>query len=350
MIQKLNIEDFLQQSAGHPVIDVRSPAEFLHAHIPGAISLPLFSDDERAIVGTLYKQQGREAAMMKALEWYGINMQRIISDLAKITNDKQLFVHCWRGGMRSGVVAWMLDLFGYKVSTLNKGYKAYRSKVLESFSESRKLVILGGKTGSAKTAIIQELIRDSSQVIDLEQLACHKGSAFGALGEPPPPSQEQFENDLFMKFRQTNAALPLLLEDESQRIGPVNIPNALWAQMRNAPVLYLEIPFEERLQHLLKTYGSYNAGDLAASTLRIRKRLGGLQTTNTIELLENGDYNSAFSILLHYYDKTYARATEQRNADLIYRIESTTTDPEINASLVLKAMNNIFSTAQNTHN
>lgn len=338
MIQKLNINDFLLQSAGHLVLDVRSPAEYKHAHIPGSVSLPLFNDEERATIGTLYKQNGREAAMMKGLEYYGTNMQRILSELEKITTDKVLFVHCWRGGMRSGVVAWMLDLFGYKVGTLNKGYKAFRSLVLSSFNEPRRLVILGGKTGSAKTAVIQQLFQQSQQVIDLEQLACHKGSAFGALGEASPPSQEQFENDLFMKFRETNAAIPVLLEDESQRIGPVNIPNALWAQMRGAPVLYLEIPFEERLQHLVKTYGGFALEDLKASTLRIRKRLGGLQTTNTIQLLENGEYRSAFSILLQYYDRTYMRATEQRNSTMIRRVESTTTDAATNASLVLQAL------------
>lgn len=338
MIQKLHINDFLLQSAGHPLLDVRSPAEYNHAHIPGAVSLPLFNDEERATIGTLYKQKGREPAMMKGLEYYGTNMQRILRDLEKITAYKVLFVHCWRGGMRSGVVAWMLDLFGYKVCTLNKGYKAFRSLVLSSFSEPKRLVILGGKTGSAKTAVIQQLHQQSQQVIDLEQLACHKGSAFGALGETSPPSQEQFENDLFMKFRETNAAIPVLLEDESQRIGPVNIPNALWAQMRGAPVLYLEIPFKERLQHLVKTYGGFALEDLKASTLRIRKRLGGLQTTNTIQLLENGDYSSAFSILLQYYDRTYMRATEQRNATLIRRVESTTTDAATNASLVLQAL------------
>ena len=135
MVTKLDIEEFLSRSLGHPVIDVRSPKEFAHAHMPGAISLPLFSNDERAAVGTLYKQKGRESAMMLGLEYYGWNMQRIISGLKNQTDDKQLFVHCWRGGMRSGVVAYMLDLFGYKVSTLNKGYKSFRTTVLESFSQ-----------------------------------------------------------------------------------------------------------------------------------------------------------------------------------------------------------------------
>ncbi|MBK9729849.1 MAG: tRNA 2-selenouridine(34) synthase MnmH [Chitinophagaceae bacterium] len=340
MVQKLNIDAFLQQSTGHPVIDVRAPGEFLHAHIPGAISLPLFSDEERAVIGTIYKQKGREEAMLKALDYYGANMQRIISDLKKTTDDKKLFVHCWRGGMRSGVVSWMLDLFGYQVSTLNKGYKVFRAAVLESFSQTRRLVILGGKTGSAKTMVIHELIRQQQQVIDLEGLACHKGSAFGGLNEPESPSQEQFENDLFMKLRKTDASLPIWLEDESQRIGPVNLPNALWAQMRNAQVIYLEIPFEERLNYLVQTYGEYEQEELKAATLRIRKRLGGLETNKVIQHLESKDMKSAFNILLHYYDKNYLRATKNRDETMIQKIDSSTVDASANAQLILQALKN----------
>jgi len=278
MVQKTDIESFLRAAEGHPIIDVRSPGEYDHAHIPGAIGLPLFSNEERAEIGTRYKQTGREEAMMLGLEYYGKNMQRILSELKSKTSDKQLFVHCWRGGMRSGVVAWMLDLFGYKVFTLNKGYKAFRRLVLDSFSEPKNILILGGKTGSAKTDALKELATLNQQVIDLEKIAHHKGSAFGGLEDSYRPSQEQFENELFMAFRKTNPANPVWLEDESQRIGLANLPNALWDQMRSAKVMYLEIPFEKRLDYLIETYGHYNLEDLKAATLRIQKRLGGLET------------------------------------------------------------------------
>lgn len=340
MVKKLDIDAFLHNSEGHPLIDVRAPAEFLHGHIPGAISLPLFSDEERAIVGTLYKQKGREAAMMKGLEFYGPNMLALIGDLQKITDERQLFVHCWRGGMRSGVVSWMLDLFGYQATALNKGYKAFRRTVLDSFSQPRNILILGGKTGSAKTEIIHELISHQQQVVDLEGVACHRGSAFGDLGEPASPTQEQFENELFMKFRKTEVSIPVWLEDESQRIGPVNLPNQLWDQMRNSPVVYLEIPFEVRLDYLVKVYGEFDSEGLKASTLRIRKRLGGLETSNVLEHLGRGDLKSAFAILLHYYDKTYLRATQQRNAGLIHKIESSTVDAAENTQLILKEIDN----------
>jgi tRNA 2-selenouridine synthase len=317
MVTRLDIEHFLTQSESHPLIDVRSPAEYNHAHIPGAISLPLFSNEERAAIGTLYKQQGREKAMMLGLESYGKNMRRIISDLPQQTSDKQIFVHCWRGGMRSGVVAWMLDLFGYKVTTLNKGYKAFRTTVLDSFSQAKNILILGGKTGSAKTKVLHELKSLGEQVIDLEAMAHHKGSAFGGINETPAPSQEQFENDLFTQFRNLDSTKPAWLEDESQRIGLLNLPNAIWMQMRNAKVIYLDIPFEERLNYLVETYGGYSPVELKAATLRIQKKLGGLQTKNSIQFLEAGKMRDAFSILLKYYDKVYTKATEQRKMEYV---------------------------------
>jgi len=335
LVTKLDIEDFLSRSQNHPVVDVRSPAEYEHAHIPGAISLPLFSNEERAIIGTLYKQQGREPAMMKGLEFYGENMQRIISDLESQTGKEQIFVHCWRGGMRSGVVTWMLDLFGYKVSILNKGYKGYRNWALHSFSLPKNIFILGGKTGSAKTEVLHELKKSGEQVIDLEELAHHKGSAFGDLGESLPPTQEQFENDLAMEFFKLDSAKPVWLEDESQRIGWVNIPNELWRQMRDAKVFYLDIPFEERLKNISKNYGNFSSEKLKAATLRIKKRLGGLDTKNAIQFFEEGKIIDAFSILLKYYDNHYTKATEQRKKDSILKIATDTISANHNAELVL---------------
>lgn len=335
MVQRLDISSFLLQSENHPVIDVRSPAEYHQAHIPGAISLPLFSDEERAVVGTLYKQSGREEAMMKGLQFYGKNMQEIINQLKDQTSDKQLFVHCWRGGMRSEVVAWMLGLFGYNASVLNKGYKGFRRKVLDSFSESRKMLILGGKSGSAKTEILNLLRKRGEQVIDLEALAHHRGSAFGdILDSSQSPSQEQFENDLFMQFRKTEPDKAIWLEDESQRIGQINLPNSIWQQMRTAKVVYVEIPFEQRLQYIVTHYGKSDVNDLKASTIRIQKRLGGLDTKNAIQFLESGDIKNAFAIFLRYYDKCYERATTNRSPEKIERLYFDQIDPSAIAGAI----------------
>lgn len=338
MIQKFDIENFLKQAEGHPILDVRAPAEYHHGHITGSLNLPLFSDHERAVIGTLYKQAGREAAMMKGLEFYGANMQQLITDLKKHTTGRTLFVHCWRGGMRSGVVSWMLDLFGYQVAVAERGYKSFRRAALDSFGQQKRILILGGKTGSAKTDLIREMIRLHHQAIDLEGLAHHKGSAFGGLGQPAAPTQEQFENDLYMMFRKTDARQAVWLEDESQRVGLVNIPNPLWTQMRNARIIYLEIPFEIRLQYILKNYGQFETQALKEATMRIRKRLGGMETQNVLNHLDAGDVVSAFTILLSYYDRAYLHATRQRNPESVFQIKSETTDTGINAQLILEAM------------
>jgi tRNA 2-selenouridine synthase len=343
MIQKLTVEKFLAESCGHPVIDVRAPVEFNHAHMPGAISLPLFSDEERAHIGTLYKKEGREKAMLLGLGYYGKNMQRIISGLRNQTDDREIFIHCWRGGMRSGVVGWMLDLFGYNVSTLAGGYKSFRRAVLDSFFSEKNIMILGGKTGAAKTETLQSLEKRGEQIIDLEKIARHRGSAFGDLGMGKQPTQEQFENELYFAFKKLNTEKIVWMEDESQRIGLVNLPNALWSQMRNAAVIYLEIPFEERLNYLVKVYGKYPLTEMTRATQRIQKRLGGLNTRNVIDFFQKMQQKEAFEILLHYYDNQYEKATTQRDQWKIKFLRCPEVNPELIAEKLLEFSAKIFS-------
>ena len=316
MITKIEIEQFLELTQVHPVLDARSPGEYLHAHIPNAISFPLFSDEERKIVGTTYKQNSREEAIKIGLDMFGVKMRKMVEEAEQITkekNTKTILVHCWRGGMRSAAIAWLLDLYGFKVYTLAGGYKAFRNWTLLQFSNKYHFKILGGYTGSGKTIILHELIKNKTPVIDLEGLANHKGSAFGALGEQPQPSQEMFENklaiELYFKSKDPTA---IWLEDESQRVGAMMIPHALWDQMRNSPVFFLDIPFDERVNYLVRTYGRYEKQELIDATLRIQKRLGGLETKNTIEFLNDNNFEGAFSILLKYYDKLYAKGLQNR--------------------------------------
>ena len=325
-IEKLNIENFLNLANQHPVIDVRSPGEYLHAHIPGAVSLPLFSDEERKVVGTLYKQQSREAAIKAGLDFFGVKMKGMVEAVeAMLANTEApsgnvehapqsncVLVHCWRGGMRSGAVAWLLDVYGFKVYTLAGGYKALRNRVLKQFLKHQDLKILGGYTGSGKTPLLHTLKSKAIPVIDLEGLANHKGSAFGAIGEDPQPSQEMFENLLAFELMKKATGKAVWLEDESQRIGKLIIPNAFWEAMRNSPVYFLDIPFDERLNYLVTTYGSFDQGMLAESIERIQKRLGGLETKNALRFLSEGNTRDCFDILLKYYDKLYHKGLHNR--------------------------------------
>lgn len=320
-IDKTDIEIFLKLAGQYPVIDVRSPAEFSHAQIPGAHSLPLFTDEERKEVGTAYKQQSREAAIKIGLDFFGVKMKSMV-ETAELLNSKTVLVHCWRGGMRSGAVAWLLDMYGFKVYTLAGGYKTFRNWVLKQFDKDYNLKILGGYTGSGKTVVLQELKNKNYPVIDLEGLANHKGSAFGAIGEKPQPSQEMFENLLATElFKKASVSNETWLEDESQRIGRLLIPNSFWEKMRASPVYFLDIPFEERLNYLVTTYGSFGKTELIESIERIQKRLGGLEAKTAINFINEGNTLESFSILLKYYDKLYQKGLHNRkNYDSLLNI------------------------------
>lgn len=327
-IQKIGIEEFLQLAKLNLVLDVRSPGEYVHAHIPGAYSLPLFTDEERKIVGTAYKQQSRKIAIQIGLDYFGIKMRRMVEEVeglvsspkpvAATKNQYSILIQCWRGGMRSAGVAWLLDLYGFKVYTLSGGYKAYRQWARMQFDKPYNLSVVGGYTGSGKTRVLDVLQGAGRKVIDLEGLANHKGSAFGALGEKPQPTQEMFENLLAEKLFGLQV-LPVVsgledifIEDESQRIGVLNIPNNFWNQMRKSPVLFLDIPFEERLIYLTEEYGKFDKASIVNAIIRIQKKLGGLETKLAINYLLENDHRECFRILLKYYDKYYEKGLHNR--------------------------------------
>lgn len=342
-IQKLSIKEFLQASKNKLILDVRSPAEYAHAHIPSAASFPLFNDEERKIVGTTYKQKSREDAIRIGLDFFSPKMKKMVEDVEEVlgrpdstSNQKlEVFVHCWRGGMRSAAIAWLLDLYGFQVYSLAGGYKAFRNHVLETFEQPFEFTVLGGYTGSGKTEVLNELARHGEKIIDLEKLASHKGSAFGSFKMPPQPSQEMFENLLSVELNEKllnpgPASANIWLEDESQRIGDLNLPTSLWETMRTAPIIFLEIPFEERLNHLVEEYGECETEKLIDSTRRISQRLGGLDAKNAIEFLQAGNKKEAFKILLHYYDKRYLKGLHNREniPTLLTKIHCSTVTPK----------------------
>ncbi|MGB3005572.1 MAG: tRNA 2-selenouridine(34) synthase MnmH, partial [Chitinophagaceae bacterium] len=343
-VLKINIEEFLELAKHHPVFDVRSPGEYNHAHIPGAHSLPLFSDEERKVVGTTYKQQSREAAIKIGLDYFGPKMRSVVETVETIIkshSSRLILVHCWRGGMRSGAISWLLDLYGFKVYTLIGGYKKYRNYVLDTFKIPFQFNIIGGYTGSGKTELLKTLKEKGEAVIDLEGIAKHKGSAFGSIGMPQQPGQEMFENNLAKELLTTmtdgrepitssvtangqpKSDNPIWLEDESQRIGQVNLPKDLWENMRRSPVYFLDIPFEERLGHIVQEYGKLDPEKLVDAIGRITQKLGNLNAKTAISLLNEGKIRESFDILLNYYDKFYFKSLHNRESinSLLHTIE-----------------------------
>jgi len=312
-IEKISVAQLLGSARRYPILDVRSPGEYAAGHIPGAHSLPLFSDEERRIVGTAYKKDSREQAIKIALPYFGKKMVAMIEEVEGIAADKTVILHCWRGGMRSEGVAWLLNLYGFTVYTIIGGYKSFRRWCNLQFAKDYPFTIIGGYTGSGKTRMLKVLQDSGHPVIDLEQLAGHRGSVFGNLEDHPQPTQEMFGNRLAMALADAGTPDRIWVEDESRRIGKVNIPPPLYLTMQKKPLCFLEIPFGERLNNILDGYGRSGKEKLADAIILLRKRLGGLETKSALQFLENDELSACFGILLRYYDKHYLKGLQQKD-------------------------------------
>ncbi len=351
MFKEITIQQYLENGLIVPVIDVRSPKEFNHAHIPGAVNLPLFDDAERAIIGITYKNEGKEVAILKGLEIVGPKMnpivQKVLSSEFRVgsnpgdvsQNNKSFIMHCWRGGMRSKSMATLFDFAGINTKVLKGGYKAYRNEVRKIFSLPYNIIILGGRTGSAKTKILYELKKLGEQIIDLEKLANHKGSAFGDLGEDLQPSTEMFENLFYDELKKLNPKKRIWIEDESHLIGTVFIPEEFWTEMRKAIVIYCDFPINERINFLVNTYGDFNKDGVINSVNKITKRLGGQHAKAALEYYEAGNLHEATKIVLVYYDKSYDHGLGQRKQENIHKIELLKINPENNAIELINYLN-----------
>jgi tRNA 2-selenouridine synthase len=313
MSKILEIQPFLNDPG--TILDVRSPGEYQQAHIPGAVSFPLFDDLERAQVGTCYKQQGREAAIILGLELVGNKMAGFVRSAKQLT--QPLRIHCWRGGMRSSSMAWLLATAGMEVCVLEGGYKAFRQWVRETLSQSKPIMLLAGMTGTQKTAILQALAQENQTVLDLESLANHRGSSYGAWGLPSQPSTEQFENLVAIAWAKFNHDRPIWIEAESRAIGSCRIPIELYQQMIQAPIIEIQRSLGERIAYLEIEYGKADPETLIAATNRIRKRLGNQQTEAAIVAIQTGDLSTAIAIVLEYYDRSYRYDLAKRHLPIV---------------------------------
>ena len=335
MFKQLPLSEFLEKAKTTVVVDVRTPLEFAQGHIPGAINIPIFSSEERVLVGTAYKQQGRQPAILLGFEITGPKWAGFIKTAEQIAPDRKILVHCWRGGMRSGALAWAFDLYGFEVATLKGGYKSFRRAGIDAFSDAYPFTILSGSTGCAKTKTLQEMKILGEQVIDLEDLAQHQGSSFGSMGKLIQPSQEQFENLLAQELQKMDFSKRIWLEDESVTIGKRVIPKPIWLQMRNAPIVKMEIPKEERVVFLNQDYGHLDKEFLKDSVLRIAKRLGPLETKLTLAAIDEGRMKDFIEQVLVYYDKTYLKGLNNRTVLNIKQLELEKINPIENAKAII---------------
>ncbi|MEM8582660.1 MAG: tRNA 2-selenouridine(34) synthase MnmH [Bacteroidota bacterium] len=306
-------EDYLRCAGDRVLLDVRSPGEYEQGHLFQAQSLPLFDDVERAEVGTLYKQDSPDAALLRGLEIAGSKMRHYVERARQITQGKPVTVHCWRGGQRSQSMGWLLERAGMDVQILEGGYKNFRRWQRRYLAEStHTFIIIGGPTGAGKTRLLEALAEQGESVIDLEGLARHRGSSFGAIGQPEAqPTTEQFENELFARLYAIPPDQGVYLEDESRMIGTACIPDAIFDRMQSAPLIALEVSTDRRLQQLVEEYGQFPQDQLADAFTRITKRLGGQHVKSALESLQAGDLSKAAEIALVYYDKAYARSSRK---------------------------------------
>ncbi|MEA2041742.1 MAG: tRNA 2-selenouridine(34) synthase MnmH [Bacteroidota bacterium] len=335
MSKAIRVSDFLSLQHKYPVIDVRSPAEFEKAHIPGAFNIPIFNNDERAEVGKRYKDNGKEEAVLLGLDIVGPKMKAFVLQAKKLAANNKVLMHCWRGGMRSAAMAWLFETAGLSATTLEGGYKAYRNYIHKELAQKAKMIILSGSTGSGKTDILLALKAKGHQVIDLEGLAHHKGSAFGSIGEKDQLQNEQFENNLHLEWSKIDKSKPVWIEDEGANIGRNYIPRDFFLNMRQAPIIKINLSKKVRIERLVKEYTHVDKAILIKYLDKIKKRLGPAETKAAIQSVNDNNYRVAVNNSLTYYDKAYAHGLTKRTAPDIYELDIEKDIPEDNADHII---------------
>ena len=335
-MQQLTPADYFALPRRPVLLDVRSPAEYAAGHIEGAINLPLFSDAERAEVGTRYKRVSADDALLRGLDIVGPKLRALVEGARAAAPHGDVVVQCWRGGQRSASVAWLLRQGGMRVSQLLGGYKAYRAYARHYLADAPyTLRVISGPTGSHKTHVLHALREAGAATLDLEGLANHKGSSFGALGEEEQPSTEAFENKLFAALYALPKDRPVWVEDESRMIGTVCQPDVFYDRLLHSPPIELRLPLDWRVDNLVGDYSRYPKQLLADAFTRLRKRLGGQHLQVALDALEQDDYHTACRVALVYYDKAYAHYATRRPIAVQLRVEATSRDPAAIAEQLL---------------
>jgi tRNA 2-selenouridine synthase len=313
----------------HLVVDVRTPLEYADDHLPGAINVPLLSNEERVEIGTQYKHDGAQPARIRALQMAAPRFPAMVDEIARAAAGRPILVYCWRGGLRSKTVVSILELTGYDAVQLQGGYKTFRHHVqtyFEHFTPPAPLVIIHGMTGTGKTDFILRLDPAKFTVIDLEGIACHRGSAFGSLGLVQDLSPKWFDTQLWDAFRKAPADRPIVLEGESRRIGRMTLPGTLYDVMSDSIKVWGEASLETRVSRLIAEYGKeeYREG-MHIALDRILPKLGGEKHAEIAGYLARWEMEPFMAGLINsYYDKLYYK-NRQWVEDLTISLENFTT-------------------------
>lgn len=301
------------------IIDVRSPGEFAEDHLPGAINLPVLDDEERARVGTIYKQVSSFDARKQGAALVSANIGRHLAGaLADKPGEFRPLIYCWRGGMRSNSMALVLASIGWRVSLLDGGYRRWRRAVtagLEVEASPLPIVLIDGQTGVAKTALLHALAERGGQVIDLEGLAHHRGSVFGGLPNLPQPSQKAFETRIWDPLRRMDLSKPIYVEAESSLVGKRRVPPRLWTAMKSAPRIEIKAPTAERARYLVTAYPDMlqEAARLETAIDRLAGRHAADQIARWRDQAAARDYRAlAESLVIEHYDPAYSRSRKRR--------------------------------------
>lgn len=316
----VTLDEFLSLRNELPVVDVRSQGEFQEGHIRKALNIPLLNNEERIAVGTDYKQKGQQEAIKTGFRLVGPRLEEIINETEKLILNREMLVHCWRGGMRSNNFCQFVGMAGMRTQALKGGYKAYRQRAVESFKQPFNFILLTGCTGSGKSEVLRSLKAQGEQVLDLEGLAKHKGSAFGGLLMPAQPTTEQFQNELFEEILLLDRNKRVWVEDESIAIGKIFLPSDFWKGMNKSPLVQMDVSKEVRVQRLVDEYGPADRDEFLTIMGKITTKLGGQHYNHAKERLSVGDMHTTIDILLTYYDKAYLKSIDKRKQQLKFSL------------------------------
>jgi tRNA 2-selenouridine synthase len=313
----------LWRDQGALLVDARTPAEFAEATIPGAVNVPIFSDAERAEVGTLYKQQGKQAARRLGVRLVSPKIPALLEQVeaAWRQGSGPVVVFCWRGGMRSKALTAFLNLAGIPARQLLGGHKRFRTLVCDFFERGEwgRLLVLRGMTGVGKTRLLSRLAGEGHPVVDLEELAGHRGSAFGALGLPPQPSQKSFEAALWDQLRKIPPGSHALAEGESRHIGRLQLPPRVYAALQLETTLWINASLDYRTRVILEDYPALDElrQDFVPPITALKPRLGSEAVTRMLTLLEQGRWADLVrQLMVLYYDPLYDHTRPARRIEI----------------------------------